>query len=106
MSLYFAGVVVALFVAHPTLSTRAMKLFQCTQLTDKWYLKEQLEEECWSASHLLWVGVCGIPMLLVYVVGIPAFALVILYRNRAAIPTAATATHEAFHSKFSFLYKV
>jgi hypothetical protein len=43
---------------------------------------------------------------LVYVVGIPASAFVILYRNRASIPTAATAKHEAFHSKFSFIYKV
>jgi hypothetical protein len=106
MNFYFAGVVVVLFVAHPTLSKRAMKLFQCTQLAGEWRLKEQLEEECWSASHLLWVGVCGIPMLLVYVVGIPASALVILYRNRAAIPSAATAAHKVFHSKFSFLYKV
>jgi hypothetical protein len=106
MDIYFAGVVVVLFVAHPTLSTRAMKLFQCTQLAGEWHLKEQLEEECWSTSHIVWVGVCGIPMLLVYVVGIPASAFVILYHNRAAIPTAATAKHKAFHSKFSFLYKV
>jgi hypothetical protein len=106
MAVYFAGVVVVLFVAHPTLTTRAMKLFQCIQLADKWHLKEQLEEECWSTSHMVWVSLCGIPMLLVYVVGIPASAFVILYRNRAAIPTAATAKHEAFHNKFSFLYKV
>jgi hypothetical protein len=106
MNLYFAGAVVVLFLAHPTLSTRAMKLFQCTKIADTWYLKEQLEEECWSTNHMLWVVVCGIPMLLLYVVGIPASAFLILYRNRAAIPTAATTAHDAFHSKFSFLYKV
>lgn len=38
--------------------------------------------ECWSAGHLKWVLMLGVPMIIVYVVGFPVFSLILLYRIR------------------------
>lgn len=45
-------------------------------------------EECWSPSHLLWVFFIGVPMLLLYVIGIPALgecSLSLSLRGRASV---------------------
>jgi len=41
-----------------------------------------MKVKCWTASHVLWATALGIPMGVLWVVGLPFFALLTLFKNR------------------------
>jgi hypothetical protein len=83
-----------------------MQLFNCTDLAGTAYLTEQLDEECWSSSsdHSFYAVFVGIPMVIVYAIGIPLGGAWFLYRHSAKI-NSSDASADEFHQKFSFLYR-
>jgi len=54
--------------------------------------------ECWSKEHLYWAIGLGVPMLAIYVVGMPVFALMFLFKNRKLLNT------EGVRMKYMILY--
>jgi hypothetical protein len=93
-----AGVLIA-FLLHPTLSQKAMQMFDCTELNDEWYVSQQMDEMCWSSTHIMWSILVGIPLVVLYAIGIPLYGFYILYMHRKQLGSGE------FHQNFSFLYK-
>ena len=63
------------FLLQPTLTQRAMLVFSCVRLgngPDDFFLMQDLDLRCWSSEHAVLVALLGVPMLCVYVLGIPA----------------------------------
>lgn len=106
--------VVVLYLLQSTLTQRTMLLFSCISLgagADDYFLSSDLSLRCWTGIHLKLVVCLGIPMLLLYVLGIPFGFFVLLYRNQhlvKSIPAGAnTEPSQArltFHQNFGFLW--
>ena len=81
--------VFVLFLLYPTLSTQATRAFVCIQLgvdDTAIYLKSDLGVQCWqSSAHILtFIGV-SMPMLIIYLFGVPALNALLLKRNKDKI---------------------
>ena len=81
-----------LYLLWPSLCSQTFSLFACRSVCDDvdpesgatiMYLKADLEERCLMGRHAAMIGAVAMPMLLVYVIGLPLVALVIVRRFRA-----------------------
>ena len=74
------------FMLQQTFTQRTMLLFSCVQLgsgPDDFFLTQNLDLRCWSSEHALLVAFLGVPMLCVYVLGIPiGFLLLLRQKNK------------------------
>ncbi len=112
---------------QPTLTNRTMMIFSCLQLGSSpqdYFLRENLALRCWSEQHLILVFLFGLPMLILYVLGIPLGILVLLKKNSAFViahisstlprqmlvpelrsTDAGSMAHQEFRQKYAFLYE-
>eukprot|EP00347_Sterkiella_histriomuscorum_P014497 403360653 len=64
--------VVVLFTLHPTLTKFLFGLFNCIEIdSGEYWLKNQLEIQCWNGQHLQWALTIGFPAILMWVVCAP-----------------------------------
>jgi hypothetical protein len=73
------------FFMHPTLTEQTFTLFSCKQLgvgDDDFYLTQDMQIRCYTPEHIAWMITLGIPMLVVYVVGIPFFVFYLLHKHQ------------------------
>jgi len=67
--------VVTLFLLQPTLVKQFAVLFSCSQMgaaSGDIFLKENLEVRCYTPEHWVIILSLGLPLLICYVIGIPA----------------------------------
>jgi hypothetical protein len=77
------SIICIIFLLHPTLTFESLRLFECKQIDENSYrMKRHLEYGCFSSEHLLWLASVGIPIMIVWVIGMPLFALWVLIKNR------------------------
>uniref|UniRef100_A0A7S3Y6H3 Uncharacterized protein n=1 Tax=Heterosigma akashiwo TaxID=2829 RepID=A0A7S3Y6H3_HETAK len=77
------SIVVLLFLLYPTVTTYNFQVFTCVELgTGQWFLQNDLDTECYTPLHNLWLFVCGVPFLMLYTVGIPYSAYLVLHHYR------------------------
>jgi hypothetical protein len=95
------SVVVVLFFILPTITKQAFGMISCVKLginpTD-YYILDAMNELCWDSQHILYVCLVCLPMIILYVVGIPVVSFRILWQNRLALQTAQLKQY------FFFLY--
>jgi hypothetical protein len=63
-------------------------MFSCKQLgtnPDDLYLLPDLSQKCYTSDHQFWIVAVGLPLLLLYVLGVPLFAFYKLYTRSALI---------------------
>lgn len=71
------------FTAHPDIVERIFAVFSCTEIEDgEFYLNDDLDLECWNDEHTNFAFGVGIPGLILWVIGIPTVALLILTKLR------------------------
>lgn len=75
-----------------------LSLFNCITVEGEMYLVWDLAVKCFKDRHLFWVLVNGVPMILFWVIGMPLFGLLMLWKNRKYLWTAGTL------SKYRILY--
>ena len=83
------SVVIALFLLYPSIAIMAMGLFSCYEVdSGEYWLYKDLRIRCWNGSHPAWAFGLGIPMILLWVIGLPALGLYIVwyYRERLDDP--------------------
>ena len=72
-----------LYLLHPTLTKASLSIFQCTTVdTNMKRVTIEMTIECYSSTHLFWAFAVGLPMIAVWVLGMPAAMLYILIKNR------------------------
>ena len=79
---WFATMPILMVLAYPTLARVAFQLFRCVKSgegTSVLLLEASLT--CYQPQHLGWAFAVGLPMLVLYAVGIPASVYFVLRRN-------------------------
>ena len=72
---------VLLFMALPSLNQVTFQLFACRKLAPEVVrVSGDLELACFGSTHLMYALLLGVPAVCIYVVGIPAAAVLILRR--------------------------
>ena len=100
-----ASITALLYLIWPGLCSETFALFSCRDVCGKSLLRVDLEEECGVGRHFIYSRYLGIPMLIVYVIGLPlvAFIMVILVRRRAARRGSKIETSKG-HLTFGLFY--
>jgi hypothetical protein len=80
-----------------------------------WFMSESLDIRCWGSGHFSYIFFLGVPMMILYVVGIPLGLFALLKSNEHLVrETDPVKAHQEtpemmermirFQSKYSFLY--
>ena len=75
-----ATVVALLFLMWPGLCSETFAMFSCRDVCGLTLLRVDLDETCWEGRHADFVYFLGIPMLIFYVAGLPAAAMINVWR--------------------------
>jgi hypothetical protein len=83
-----ASVVALLYLIYPALCAETFSMFACRSVcsksnSGKLYLFADLRETCFTGRHLDYIIGLGIPMLLLYVIGLPLAAVIGVKRLKA-----------------------
>ncbi|CAI2387268.1 unnamed protein product [Moneuplotes crassus] len=73
-----------IFLLHPKLTFEALSAFRCTQVDSNDYrMTLHMDFKCFSIDHIMWCFLVGVPILIIYVIGCPLIAFVLLTRNKS-----------------------
>mmetsp|Transcript_29150 Transcript_29150/g.36587 ORF Transcript_29150/g.36587 Transcript_29150/m.36587 type:complete len:734 (+) Transcript_29150:3-2204(+) len=93
------SVVVLLFMLYTNVSTYVFYVFTCTPLDNtREFLEQDLETQCYTTHHFVWMMLLGLPGMIVYIFGIPAMGYYVLHRNRFDLD------EDHVKLKYGFLY--
>ena len=76
-----ASTIIVTFLFYPTIVKVIAQSMNCIVIDDEPRLFEDLEEVCYTGTHL-WIMICvSIPAIIIWAVGIPIYALIKLRTN-------------------------
>jgi hypothetical protein len=80
--------IVFMFIVHPSVTSMAVGLFNCYSLNERLWLYKDLSVPCWDDMHRSYAFGIGIPMIVVWVIGLPAVGFIIVryYRKKLDDP--------------------
>ena len=67
--------IVLLFLVYPTILKITLQMFACSEIEGVWYLDIYMNDECWTGNHALYLLTIALPSLIIWVIGLPLFAL-------------------------------
>ena len=77
------SIIVILFLLHPALTRSGLSIFQCVEVGDSDFrVRVDINMKCYSAEHIKWCGLLGTTMILIWGIGIPVSALIIMVKLR------------------------
>ena len=77
-----------LYMLYPSLCTSCFSLVGCHSVGKvNQYLQRDMEFQCWTPTHVIWVVLVFVPSFLGFVVGLPLVSIWILRRKRALLHT-------------------
>merc|ERR1711871_193651 len=82
-----------LFLAHPVITQTCFKMFTCRKLSPldtNEFLDSDATLPCYTQSYFAWIIGLGIPVLLLFSIGIPLLAFFILWRKRKVLSDQET----------------
>lgn len=91
--------VILWYLCYPTICRTTFRLLSCIVVgkdygsgapAHRLFLAANPEELCYQGHHLVMVLALGLPQMLVYVLGMPLLALLVLFRNRGRLENART----------------
>eukprot|EP00347_Sterkiella_histriomuscorum_P016469 403353061 len=90
--------VITLFLVHPSIVQYMFDDFNCKNIDGESRIYKDLQTVCWSSLHTFWSYFVAMPSIVVWGLGIPAFAFVLLTRERKKLGTLE------IREKLGFLY--
>ena len=90
--------IILLFLVHPNLVEYFFGVFNCYDIDGTKKLKGDLEIVCYEGPHLFWAFFVALPCILVWGLGIPFFAYILLQREKERLKRIEV------REKFGFLY--
>lgn len=106
---------VILFLIHPNLTRQFFLMLSCKQIgetDDDNFMLGDMSKECYGSEHLFFSLLVGLPMLFLWVVGIPLYAFFVLYTNSTLITMLPNEGNEIdrrekkdFEAQAGFLYR-
>jgi predicted outer membrane repeat protein len=95
------SVIVVLFFLLPMITHQAFGMLSCIKLgidSSDYFIVDNMDERCWGSQHFFYMMVVCLPMVVMYVFGIPFFSFRLLWKNRFELHTADVKQY------FFFLY--
>lgn len=77
--------IVVLFLVHPDIATIMFSSFNCIKVDNDYRMKDNVRSICYQGEHLFYMSVVAFPSIGVWVLGIPLFAFLVLYKNKRVI---------------------
>jgi hypothetical protein len=72
-----------IFLFHPTITIQSLNVFQCKQVDEgDIRMTKHMEFKWYSADHMMWAALIGLPNLAIWVIGCPLFALFVIIQHR------------------------
>jgi hypothetical protein len=97
MSKFIATLVISLFTIHPNIVQTMFNNFNCANVDGDERVFADMTVVCWDKVFTFWSYIVAMPSIVVWGLGIPFFALVLMYRDRHSLDQIAT------KEKFGFL---
>ncbi|CDW82348.1 UNKNOWN [Stylonychia lemnae] len=94
-----SSVVILLFLVHPNIVKYVFNAFNCIDIDGESRIKNDLEIVCYTKEHILWALGVALPSLIVWGLGIPFFAFLLLLKERKTLESLIT------RQKYGFLYR-
>ncbi len=85
LSKYISTLIVVLFLVHPDIAKSMFLTFNCLEVDGVYRMKENVKSVCYKDEHLFFISILVFPAIGIWVLGIPLFAFVVLYRNRRVL---------------------
>merc|ERR1719410_2883950 len=107
-SRYITAVIITVFLVHPNIVQMTFALLNCKKLgayDDDNYIIEDMQTKCWVGGHLTMVLLVAIPMLVLYVFGLPLLVLYRLYQNRDELTKDFVNVNPNVIDRYHFLIK-
>ena len=80
-------------------------MFSCRDVCESTLLRVDLDEHCWEGRHAGFAYFLGVPMLVVYVIGLPVVAMVNVWRvQKRAADRGAKIEKMKGHLTFGLFY--
>ena len=98
------SIIITMVILHPTLTRQSLFLFMCTKIEGKYYLRKDVQLECFTTQHYLYSFFVGLPGVLLYVCGTPLLTLWVLFRRRHKLLSTGIAGAET-RGTYGFLYR-
>ena len=76
-----ATIVFLIYLVYPTLCRQAFALLVCNEIDGTWYMKMDLEEQCFVGRHFTYFVCCTLPQILLHVFGVPLLGLWAAWRG-------------------------
>ena len=92
-------VITVLFFLHPSLTQKGISFFNCTKINGISRMVYDLEVVCLERTHLLWAILVGVPVILLWSIGLPLFGIFFIVKNKKHLHV------ETFRTKYLILYQ-
>merc|ERR1711865_1052194 len=92
------SIVLMLFLCYPMLVKLTLSMLKCPLVGSTPYLMADLQEPCFQGRHIRYFMFLTIPLLLLYVLGLPLIAALIVLRNREHLHK------KHFYTRYGLLY--
>ena len=70
-----------IFLCYPMLVKLCLGMLKCILIGDQRYLMADLQERCFEGRHLMYIMLFTVPQLILYIIGLPLFATILILRN-------------------------
>ena len=92
------SIVLLFFLCYPMLTKLTLSMLKCPLIGDHYYLMADLQEICFVDLHLTYVVLLTIPQIILYILGLPLVATLIVMRNKKNLH------HARFYTRYGLLY--
>ena len=95
---FISTLVISLFIIHPNIVQTMFNNFNCKEIEGEKRAQSDYTIKCGQKIHSFWSYTVAMPSIIVWGLGIPFFAFVLMYRERKRLDRVET------KEKFGFLY--
>ena len=81
---FIMSVIIIIFMTLPSVTSITFSVYNCVNVfnDNNTYLAIDLSEECWVGNHAYYAKEIGIPIIIIWIVGLPLVALAILIYHK------------------------
>lgn len=98
------SIIVAMVVLHPTLTRQNVFLLMCVKVEETFYLRKDVQLECFTPEHNLMIGLVATPSIVAYVILWPALVYRVLSMRQHKMHVKGLGGHMT-RSTYGFLYR-
>ena len=73
---------IVVYLTYPTITNLSLQLFNCLSMDDGSFLRRDLSVQCGTSTQLKMATAIGIPFIVIWSIGFPAYVFTNLNRNR------------------------